>query len=124
MTTETSITLLQQRLRNRLIDYFDTSFEEIAQWGTDEYINMWEDIMTDGWDEEFFSKPVFSHAEQMRLKRFCLIWDLTAKSTKQVIFKVKELQSHPEWIKFIYEANSAFDNFNERGMFSNDVEQF
>ncbi|MEM9234368.1 MAG: hypothetical protein AAGA69_09055 [Pseudomonadota bacterium] len=119
-----SNTLLQQRIRNRLIEYFDTSFEEIASWGAFEIINMWEDIIPNGWDETFFVEPVFSPEEQGHIKRFISTWDLTADATPDDIFDIVELERSPQWRTFLSEAKSALDCFMKRGKFTEDAEQF
>ena len=122
--TSISKTLLQQRIRNRLIEYFDTSFEEIATWGTHEVINQWEDIVPNGWEPAFFMEPIFSSEEQARIKEFCSTWDIAAEATPDNLFSVAELNSLPEWQAFLREAKSALDCFMKRGKFDEDTEQF
>lgn len=122
--TSISNTLLQQRIRNRLIEYFDTSLEEIASWGAFEVINQWEDIVPNGWETAFFTEPVFSPEEQVRIRKFCSTWSLTADATSDNIFSIAELNSSPEWQAFLREAKSALGCFVKRGKFDEDTEQF
>ena len=119
-----SKTLLQQRIRNRLIEFFDTSFEDIAARGAFEVINIWEDFVPNGWDGAFFIEPVFSPEEQRCIKSFCSTWEITADATRNDIFSVSELERTPQWNKFLNDASSAFDCFMKRGKLSEDVEQF
>ena len=122
--TSISDTLLRQRIRNRLIEYFDTSFEEIASLGAFEVINMWEDIVPNGWDEAFFMEPVFSPEEQEHIKRFCSTWGVTADATLDDIFCIAELEQALEWRTFLGKAKSALDCFMKRGKFAEDTDQF
>tara|TARA_R110002051_G_scaffold207936_1_gene273782 strand:- start:814 stop:1185 length:372 start_codon:yes stop_codon:yes gene_type:complete len=122
--SSTPTKLLQQRIRNRIIEYFDTSFEEIAKWGAFETINMWEDVVPHGWDKDFFSEPVFSKEEQAHIKQFCSTLERTAEATPIDIFDVNTLLKSRDWSNFIHGARSAFEHFSERGKFSEDIEQF
>jgi len=118
-----STKLFQQRIRNRIIEYFDVSFEEITKWGTDEIINMWEDIVPNGWDEGFFCEPVFSQKEQTHIKRFCLIWERAAEATSENIFNINTLKGSLDWSEFVHEAQTALKLFEERGKLPEEVEQ-
>lgn len=122
----TSITkkLLQQRIRNRIIEYFDLSYEEIAKFGAFEIINMWQDFVPEGWDENFFKEPVFSKKEQAHIKQFCEIWGRTAEATPADIFDKETLQNSIDWSTFVSEAKKAHKLFEERGKFSEEVDRF
>ncbi|MEP6343152.1 MAG: hypothetical protein ABJ275_07535 [Maricaulaceae bacterium] len=117
-----SARLLKQRIRNRLIEYFDVSFDEIARWGTFEIINMWEDIVANGWDENFFNAPVFSKPEVECIQKFCVTWVKTADSTKVDLFDASKLRTTRHWVDFVEESRKAFSLFSERGKFSEDIE--
>ena len=119
-----STILLHQRIRNRTIDYFDTSFQEMANWGAFEFINMWYDIFPTGWDEEFVSEPVFSIKEQKSIKAFCSLVSQVADLTKEDIFSERELRELPEWVNFVNRANASLRTFEVRGRFSDEIEKF
>jgi len=117
--------LLQHRIRNRLIEYFDLSSEEIAQWGACEIVNQWQDIVPHGWDPGFFDQPVFSAAEQSHIQNFCVIWNAAADATPDDdIFSVAVLNTSPQWRKFLHDARAAFECFSKRGKFSEEVVEF
>ena len=116
--------LLQQRIRNNAMDYFDVSFKEIAKWGAFEIINMWDDIFPSGLDDEWVSEPVFSQKEQNSIKAFCSLVSQIARLTKEDIFSESELIDIPEWINFIKLANECLTTFEIRGRLSNDIEEF
>lgn len=65
--------LIQQRMRNRMIEYLDLTYEVVSEFGAFETINRWEDVARNGWDPDLFSHPVFSGAEQKFIRSFCAL---------------------------------------------------
>ena len=120
--TSISAILLKQKIRNRLIEYFDLSYEEIARWGTSELICCWEGYVPNGWDEEFFDAPVFSAREAECIRQFCLTWERTSDLTKTDHFDAEELRTIPHWVVFMEEAKKGLALFSERGKFPDDIE--
>ncbi len=47
--------LIQQRMRNRMIEYLDLTYEVVSEFGAFETINRWEDVARNGWDPDLFS---------------------------------------------------------------------
>ena len=119
-----SSTLSRQIVRNMLIDYLDLSLDEIASLGTFGIINLWEDIVPDSWDPEFFTEPVFSLDEQTSIKRFCEIWEQTSDATEYDTFEVTHLRSQKHWAVFVREAQAARAQLSRRVKFSNEIEEF
>lgn len=77
--------LLQQRVRNRIIEHFDgaTSFEGVAKIGAFEEIEMLIDWVQPPLDAEFFSGPVFSQPEITATKGFCSIVDVACDAARE-----------------------------------------
>lgn len=121
---KTSLTIIQQRIRNGIIDYFDTSFAEIAKFGTFETLNSWEDYVPQNLGFSFFGAPVFSPQEQNEIRKFSNIWNKAAEETNEDIFDVSVLANNPLWIEFLRFAQQAYEVFSIRGKFSDDLEIF
>ena len=116
-------TLTQQRIRNRLIEYFDwaASFEDIAEMGAFETINSWED-----WadcDSSFFVEPVFSLSEQKEIRDFYTAWNAASDGTPKDIFDAKTLSDMECWREFRTAAEVALHVFQQRGKFSEDEKE-
>ena len=120
-----STTLLQQRVRNRMIDVLEiaASFEDIARWGTFEVINRWEDWYH-GPDPAFFAEPVFSPEELRQIDVFTAAWDATPQIDEPQFFKSEEIHGLTHWQRFRAAAQEALSIFEKRGRFSEDNEQF
>ena len=118
--------LFQQRIRNGIIEYFDgaASFEEIAKFGAFEWINMWEDIVPEPFDVDFYSEPVFSRHELAAIEIFRSIWSDTSDATPEDVFAAHKLSQSRHWKKFVGTAKSNFDLFMQRGKFSNEKVAF
>lgn len=124
--SEVSKVLLQQRTRNGIIEYFDgaSSFEEIAEFGEFEWINMWEDMVPEPFDVDFYTEPVFSRHEREAIEKFRSIWSDTSDATSEDVFSAHKLSQSKHWKKFVGTAESNFDLFMQRGRFSNEEAAF
>ena len=125
MTDKISNTLLRQRVRNRLIEYFEwaASLETIAGFGAFETINAWEDWVASP-DLSWFQEPVFSRQEKDAIATFYSVWDAAAEATEEDIFDAAKLSQQEAWIRFQQEAAGALKTFLERGRFSEEEEAF
>ncbi len=125
MADQISKTLLQQRIRNRLIEYFEwaSSFETIASFGAFETINSWEDWVHSS-ELSFFHEPVFSPDEHDAITAFYKIWDAAAEATKEDVFDQAELRWRDPWVLFVETAAAALETFLQRGRFSEEEEEF
>jgi hypothetical protein len=125
MSDTLSTLLVQQRVRNRISEYFDlaSSLEDIARFGAFEVINMWEDWVADP-KSDFFAEPVFSQLEQAAIRRFHAVWDHCADQTSEDIFDAQTLRELECWRGFRDAASSALKLFEHRGRFSEDEEAF
>jgi len=126
MSEAISETLIRQRVRNRLIEYFDfaSSFENIARFGVFEFINRWNDWVDDDPNSPFFAEPVFSELEQAAIRRFHAIWDHCAEQQEEELFDAQALSELEHWCAFRLAAKSTLKLFEQRGRFPEDEEQF
>lgn len=124
MSDTISRTLLQQRVRNRLIDVLEVaaSFEDIAKFGAFEVINWWEDWYRPD-DPAFYGEPVFTPDEQGQIARFSKVWNETADVKESNIFDADKLKALPHWSRFREAAESALQVFMQRGRLSEEVEE-
>lgn len=121
MPERISRTLIKQRIRNRIVEYFDLTVEDIAKFGTFEIINQWQDCFGDKWDPEFYSQPVFSPHEQNILRKFNEFWNNIADETREELYDVSE---NSTWIEFVDICEKNKKEFMKRGRFSEEVEEF
>lgn len=130
---KTSDTLLQQRVRNGIIEYLEvaSSFEEQVQYQervsyvnvAKEMINSWED-WADESRQEWFSAPVFSQVEQDAIRSFHETWNFVADNTSDPMPELDELIGTKIWEQLRAAAESALSVFAIRGRLSDDVEEF
>lgn len=125
MSNAVSSTLIQQRVRNRIVEYFEiaSSFQEIGNFGAFEVIEMWEDWVNPA-DLTFLAEPVFSLPEQDTIRQFCVIWEVCASETEENIFDTDSLSKIDSWQIFRNAAASALNVFFIRGKFSENSEDF
>ncbi|MGF1593831.1 MAG: hypothetical protein ACFCUW_11160 [Kiloniellaceae bacterium] len=118
-------TLLQQRIRNRLMDVLEiaSAFDEIARCGTSETINLWEDWYRES-DSDFYAEPVFSVSERKQIIEFSKVWNETAEVEEDNTFDPEKLKTLPHWCRFRDAAETALRVFEQRGRCSEDKEQF
>ena len=118
-----SKTLLQQRIRNRIINnlesFADTNW--VNKLGTNEIINMWYDHMDEEETFELFSDSVFTNNEMNSIKRF---HNLIESSYEKIptTWKQEDLQGNTEWSMLVETAKEELNIFMERGRFSEEQE--
>jgi hypothetical protein len=125
--------LLDQRIRNRIIEYLEmaSSYDEQLRYEANvpiacvpnEIINGWEDSVHRGQLNEF-SEPVYSRDEQVAIGRFHAVWDGVAKDTPDQMPPLSELNGTEPWERLRVAAQQALDVFRMRGKFNEDREQF
>jgi hypothetical protein len=124
--------LLQQRVRNRIIEYLGTaaSAEEQREYERDvpiaqvpnEMINQWEDWIPDG-DLDWFSPPVFSPEESEAIRSFHKVWLSVADETPNPMpHSIELILGTPAWNRLMDAAHLALSVFEKRGYFDEDVE--
>jgi hypothetical protein len=125
--------LLDQRIRNGIIEYLEiaSSYEEQLEYEANvpianipnEMINQWEDWVH-GNLRENYREPVYSLDEQAAIAGFQVIWSEVADETPKQMPPLKALLGTPAWEKLRLGAQQALEVFLLRGKFDGDREQF
>jgi hypothetical protein len=126
--------LLQQRVRNRIMDYLQLAasadqqrdYERrvpIAQLPS-EMINQWEDWVRDD-DLNWYAAPVFSQDESEAILTFHDVWSAVADETPNPMpHTIDLLIGTPVWNRLMIAAQAALAVFEKRGRFDEQVERF
>ena len=125
MSESISTTLLQQRVRNRMMDVLEiaASFENIARFGSYEVINRWGD-WHHGPAPAFYAEPVFSPEEVRQIIAFAVVLDEAAEIDEPQYFKPEQLYGLMHWRRLRAAAEEALAVFERRGRFPEDEDQF
>jgi hypothetical protein len=129
---EPSRRLVEQRIRNRIIDQLELagSFEEQRQLGRTvpfvhvpyEVINGWADwVPADGWPL-VGSPGVFSREEIEALRAFNTVWDEVAGEMPDDYPSLDEVQVMAAWSRLRDAATAALASFRPRGRLPEDRE--
>ena len=132
MTEAISRILLDQRIRNRIIEYLETasSYEEQLQYEANvpivhvpnEMINEWADYVD--LDRDDYRGPVYSTEEKAAIIRFDGIWNQVIEETPEKMPSLETLLGSPPWEKLRIGAQEALDVFRLRGKCDENREQF
>ncbi|MEZ5372414.1 MAG: hypothetical protein R2704_06690 [Microthrixaceae bacterium] len=124
--------IVSQRIRNRIIEYFDfvSSYEAQVDYEKRvpfvnvpyEVIDLWEDSVPPPPRAPVDDLSVFSPAELREINLFQPVWDAAADAIGQDFPTVAFVQSLPEWHRLRERAISAALVFRERGMLPEDRE--
>ena len=114
---EISSQLLYQRLRNRVIELFETnsSFEDIAEAGAFETINSVFDWLPIDYGE---APNVFSEHEKEVIAQFIRLVGAASDATDEDTCDVAWFESSSEWARLSVFARTALPVFLKRGRFS------
>ena len=133
MNERISPILLDQRIRNRIIEYLEiaSSYDQQLEYEANvpiarvpnEIINLWEDSVRRGHLDEF-AEPVYSPNEQAAIRRFHAVWDGVAKDTPDQMPPLSKLIGTEPWERLRVAAQQALAVFRLRGKFNEDREQF
>jgi hypothetical protein len=123
--------VVEQRVRNRLIEYFElaSSFSEQREYEAAdpivhvpyEVIEQWAD-----WgphlDLYLETSEVYTAEEVKALKRFQLVWDKASEAVPDDYPSLQQVQAMPAWEELRREAESALGIFAGRGKLPEDHE--
>ena len=125
--------LVAQRIRNRLIEYFETTASYPMQQAFQlnvpavhvptEIINQWEDWV-DTQRLDGFIEPVFSQAEQVALREFHEVWEGAVKDTPTQMPELSDLIGKAPWERLRQAAEKALWVFNTRGKLNEEQDAF
>jgi hypothetical protein len=127
---EPSRQIVQQRVRNRIIEYLELAgaldeqrqYQEAAQISVPvEVINQWEDWVPDPRDP-FFSVPVFSTDEQSAIARFQDEWERVTAVLPDPLPDLDEIRRTPAWEHLRGAAIECLEAFLPRGRFPEEEE--
>ena len=124
-----SARVVLQRIRNRLIEYFEvaSSFDEQNDYQASapiadvpaEIINQWADLVDDAHLKEFLP-PIFSHRELQALREFHEVWECVAESLPDPLPALEDIQRLGPWTRLRGEAASALGVMMIRGRLPED----
>ena len=134
MREQVSRQVVDQRIRNRYIEYFElaSSEAELLDYQAKvpvnifaELINQWED-----WSPRpgltpmrtWFPLTVYSEEEIVEILRFHTVWDAVSDSTPQDIDRIEDFFVLPQWQLLKSAAVVALATFSKRGKLSEDEE--
>jgi hypothetical protein len=124
--------VVEQRVRNRIIEYLElaSSFEAQQEYERDvpiehvpyEVINQWEDWVHKDPREDRDLPDVYDGAEVEAMCQFHAAWDDAASAVPNNYPSLSEVQALPEWSRLRDTARSALSVFMRRGKMSEDHE--
>ena len=124
---EMDLQLVEQRIRNRLMEYVECVQEyqgaSEPRLGMNELLNQWEDFITRPIDESNFPGPVFTGDEVSALNLLDAAWELLCSATPDHIpyDSDSDVLKLPEWETFFDSAGEAVEVFHRRGRLSENV---
>ncbi len=134
MVERASRQLVEQRLRNRQIEYFEMASREVELLDYEasvpvnifaELLNQWDDYLPYPRripKKSWFSRVVYSEEEIEEILRFHAVWEDVSKSTPNGIDRIPDFLEMPEWQQLKSAAQSALTVFSKRGRLSEDDE--
>ena len=127
-----SARLIEQRVRNRIIEYFELAGSFAAQWDYEravpvahvpyEVINQWEDQFPHGPDSVDDWLDVYTFDEIEAIKKFHVVWQETTRAVPDDYPSLRDVQAMPAWERLRCEAESATGFFARRGKLPEDRE--
>jgi hypothetical protein len=124
--------VVQQRIRNRVIDYLQlaSSFEEQREYAATapvnipyEVINQWEDWVSEDPRTAEEHSDVYSGEEIEALGRVHTVWEAAAAQLPDDYPSILEAQALPAWEALRVEAENALAVFMQHGRMPEDIEQ-
>ena len=127
MSDEVPPLLVEQRVRNRMIEYWEwvsaTDRQQAYQNAVpyvsvpDEAINQWEDWQDFPSPVGHYLPPVFTPEEARMIDKYHQAWDEVADATPQFMPSLIELRDNDHWHRLMAAAQEAFELFMRRGKF-------
>ncbi len=126
--------LVEQRMRNRTIEYLEMANceAELLDYQAnvpvnifDELVNQWEDLSPEPGltpKNSWYPLTVYSEEEVDEVLRFHAVWDAISRSTPPHIDRIEDFFALPEWNRLRSAAASALAVFVKRGKLSEDEE--
>lgn len=122
--------IVEQRIRNRIIEYFDlaASYDEQIDYPrkvpainiANEVINQWEDWVPPPSRASLNDFSVFSPEELTAINSFWPVWEAAARALAEDFPSLAAVHVMPEWKQLRDQAQSAASVFQERGLLPED----
>ena len=115
--------LVEQRIRNRLIEYLELVTAEnnvLESIGLNEIINQWFDWNPDDLTIDNYSAPPYSQAETLELIKVGKSIEALVAATPNDIANFAHTVKVPEWLNFVSKSKAALDELIKRGKLSED----
>lgn len=129
---EPSERVVEQRIRNRVMDYLALAASYLAQQEYErtvpiahipyEVINQWEDQFPRGLEWELERASVYTSREAEALRRFEGVWKATTDAVPDDYPSLRAVQALPAWQELQTAAASALDILEQRGRMPEDRE--
>ena len=111
--------VIDQRVRNRLIEYLEMISEYDSsppEFDLNETLNQWEDWTPQPWNERFFPKPTFTPEETKALKSVNESWIELCESTPANISDEPAVTKTSAWTDFTEKSKLALEIMSQRGL--------
>lgn len=121
---ETYRLLVQQRIRNRIIEYFGIVVEFESDPGAMSFnglVNQWEMYVDHPFTSSEYPAPAFTDKEVSALQRVDAAWEAFCEATPAHISHERSTFQLPSWSALVSEAKSALLVFGERGKLPEEV---
>jgi hypothetical protein len=114
--------LIEQRIRNRILEYFDlvSSYENDPPFDMNELINFWEDWVSQPFENNEFAEPVYSKQELLVLKEFNDKWRTLCDFAPKTITDKEHVLASDSWKDFVRHAKHSLETFSTRGILPED----
>lgn len=113
--------LVEQRIRNRIIEYFEIVVEFDSDPGAmslNGLVNQWEMYVDHPFTPSEYPPPAFTDREVDVIRRVDVAWEEFCNTTPSRISDEGQAFMLPSWSAFVAEANAALAVFAERGKLS------
>lgn len=127
MIDEVPMQIIIQRVRNRMIEYWEwvSSLEDQSEYQkavpfvsvSGEAIEQWQDWQPYESPRGHFGLPVFTEGEASMIERYHLVWNEVCNATPSSMPPLDEIRGTKPWARLKEEARIAFDLFVSRGKF-------
>jgi hypothetical protein len=124
--------VVEQRIRNRVIEYFEVaaSFDAQQKYARDvpiahvpyEVINQWEDWVWKDPRSDPDLPTVYAADEVEALRQYQSVWDVACRAVSDDFPSLDQVQALPEWEQLRQAAESALGVFARRGRMPEDHE--
>jgi len=124
--------VVEQRIRNRMIEYWETvsSFAEQEEYQKqvpyisvpNEMINQWEDWQPYENPADHYGQPVFSAEEVAAIEGYHRVWSDVADATPDPLSPLECLYGNRHWQRLSTGAAKALEIFLRRGKMDEEIE--